>query len=499
MVAVLVAPGDTVLADDPLVVLESMKMETVITAPVGGTIHAVPASVSRQVEAGEPLVQLQPPKPEDHAARSPRLDLAAAASRPGLDGQGPGESHRDPVTLRGYLLGYDIGDRAARELSTRLEAALNADPADPLLLRQEQELLEIFADLTALARRQPDEAADEHSRSAQDYLFTYLACLDPERGGLSEHFRGQLRAALAHYGVRSLQRTPELEQVLPRMYRSLTRISVCAPVITAILDRWLRGRGGVLTGERLKVIDRLIACTQGRQQEVCGLAREVRFSYVDAPLLKDTRAQVYTAMGRCLDELAAHPSQERIRALTDRLVWCPQPMRALLRDCYLGADAAVRVRLLQARTRRFYRIRALRDLRCQAFGPYLTCLASYAEDGQVVDLVTGYVSLADLPDFARQLRGFLGGLPRAGVSSWMSSPGGPPSGWMPGPWRPSWLACSRAPILAVGCTASTSRSPVRAVPRARGNPRSTCAPSTSLTSKTTPGSPRSRSTATCTR
>ncbi len=410
VVAVLVAPGDTILAGDPLVVVESMKMETAITAPVDGTIHAVLASVNMQVEAGEPVVQLQPPSQlEDHAASSPRLDLTAAVNGPG--GPGPDESHGDPAALRGYLLGYDLDEGAARDLSTRLEATLNADPANPLLLREEQELLEIFADITALARRQPDDPADEHSRSAQDYLFTYLAFLDPERGGLPEHFRAQLRAALAHYGVRTLQRTPELEQVLPRMYRSLTRIHVCAPVIMAILDRWLRGRGTLLTDERLKVIDRLIACAQGRHQEVCDLAREVRFSCVDAPLLKHTRAQVYAEMGRCLDELAAHPSEERIRELTDRLVWCPQPMRALLRDSYRGADAAMRVRLLQARTRRFYRIRALRDLRCQAFGPYLTCLASYTEDGQVVDLVTGYVSLADLPDFSSELHGFLGGLP----------------------------------------------------------------------------------------
>ena len=198
------------------------------------------------------------------------------------------------------------------------------------------------------------------------------------------------------------------------MYRSLGRISVVAPAVMAILDRWLRRRDALMalmTDERLAVLDRLIASTQGRHQEVCDLAREVRFSYVDAPLLNRTRARIYAEMERCLDELAAHPSGERIRELTDRLVWCPQPMRALLRDRYREADATTRMRLLQARTRRFYRIRELRELRCEAFGQHLVCLASYAEDGQDVQLVTGYVSVADLPDFAAQLREFLTTLP----------------------------------------------------------------------------------------
>ena len=148
----------------------------------------------------------------------------------------------------------------------------------------------------------------------------------------------------------------------------------------------------------------------------------MRFNYIDAPLLRRTRARVYAEMERCLDELATHPSGE-VSDLTDRLVWCPQPMRALLRDRYRSADATTKARVLEVRARRYYRIRELRQLRCQTFGPHLTCLASYAEDGQDVRLVHGYVSLDDLPDFARQLRPFLGALPQdqrvvVDVESW---------------------------------------------------------------------------------
>ncbi|MGD0373588.1 MAG: biotin carboxylase N-terminal domain-containing protein [Streptosporangiaceae bacterium] len=418
VVAVLVVVGDTVLAGDPLVVVESMKMETTITAPLPGTVHAVLAAVNTQVEAGAALVQLQPSdRPGEQTARSPRLTLAAAAGRSAGHGQtGPGQGSVDhPATLRGYLLGYDLDEGAVRDLTRQQQALLAATaPADPDLLGQEQELLEIFADLTALSRREPEDSEDEHSRSAEDYLFTYLASLDPERSALPDPFLSQLRRALARYGITSLRRTPELAEALLRMSLSLARVQVTAPIVMAILDRWLRRRDVLLplmTDERRTLLDRLIATTQGRHQQVCDLAREVRYGYVDAPILDRMRPQIYAEMECYLDELAGHPSGERITEITDALVWCPQPMRALLRDRYRDADATTRVRLLQARTLRFYRIRALRQLRCQAFGSHLTCLAEYSDDGHDVQLVAGYVSLADLAGFAAELREFLGALP----------------------------------------------------------------------------------------
>ena len=403
--AVRVAPGDAVRAGDPLVVVESMKMETAITAPFSGTVRGVLASVNTHVEAGTPLVQLQPAdEPGPQTATGPRLRFAAVPDR-----DAPGEDDSF-AALRSYLLGYDIGDDAARELGGRREAMLAAlQPADADL-HEDQELLEIFAGITALARREPDETEDEYTRSPEDYLFTYLASLDPS--GLPGHFLDQLRSILARYGVMSLRRTPELEQALPRIYRSVARAQRAAPVVMAVLSRWLRRCDTLtaLTGERLTVLDRLIASTQRRHQDVCDLARDVRFSCVDAPLLSRTRAQAYAEMERWLDELEAHPSGE-FTEVADRLAWSPLPMRALLRDRYRVADASTKARLLQVRARRFYRIRELRQLRCQAFGPHLACLASYAENGQHVQLIHGYLSLDDLPDFARQLQPFLRALP----------------------------------------------------------------------------------------
>ena len=453
VVAVLVAAGDTVRAGDPLVVTECMKMENTITAPYAGTVTSVLADVNTQVEAGAPLVRVQAPDHEELDPGGAPIDLAgltgtavrSAGVRPAGAGTGraamPGtpwaeglDRGRD-TRLRAYLLGYDLGDDEARELSHQREAMLAAlPPGHPAVLRTEQELLEIFADVAALSRRVPEEdASDEHARSSQEYLLTYLAFLDPERSGSPGDFLKQLRAALARYGVHTFRRTPELERALLRVYRSVSRMPAAAPIVIAILDRWRRAGeelAPAMTGERLAVLDRLILTTQGRQQEVCDLAREVRFQYVDAPLLKASRTRAYAGIAASVGELSGKLSPQRRRGLTDRLVWFPLPMRAMLRDSYRGADAATRARLLEVRTRRYYRIRDLTGLRCQKFGSHLACLADYTDSaagGGPTHLVSAYVPLAELPAFAEGVARHLRSVPPGrrivvDIDSWRSEP-----------------------------------------------------------------------------
>ena len=52
--------GATVAAGDELVILESMKMEIPVEAPVAGTISAVHVAPDDQVTEGDLLVEIQP-------------------------------------------------------------------------------------------------------------------------------------------------------------------------------------------------------------------------------------------------------------------------------------------------------------------------------------------------------------------------------------------------------------------------------------------------------
>jgi biotin carboxyl carrier protein len=58
IVAVNVSAGDAVVAGQPLVVLESMKMHNELLAPVGGKIRKVHCKVGQQVAYGQTLIEI---------------------------------------------------------------------------------------------------------------------------------------------------------------------------------------------------------------------------------------------------------------------------------------------------------------------------------------------------------------------------------------------------------------------------------------------------------
>ena len=53
-------PGMQVATGDKLLSLEAMKMETILTAPHDGTVVGVYTAVGAQVQAGQPLVAIEP-------------------------------------------------------------------------------------------------------------------------------------------------------------------------------------------------------------------------------------------------------------------------------------------------------------------------------------------------------------------------------------------------------------------------------------------------------
>jgi biotin carboxyl carrier protein len=58
VLSVAVAVGATVEEDDELLVLEAMKMETVVYAPADGTVSAIQAQVGQQVDEDDPLMTI---------------------------------------------------------------------------------------------------------------------------------------------------------------------------------------------------------------------------------------------------------------------------------------------------------------------------------------------------------------------------------------------------------------------------------------------------------
>ena len=73
VIEVLVAPGDTVGAEDPLVTLESDKATMDVPASDAGVVGDVLVKVGDHVAEGTPIVVLEPPPDENPLVAPPSL------------------------------------------------------------------------------------------------------------------------------------------------------------------------------------------------------------------------------------------------------------------------------------------------------------------------------------------------------------------------------------------------------------------------------------------
>ena len=266
VVAIRVGVGDEVAEGDAVAVVESMKLETALRAPVAGRIAEVLVDVNTQVETGAKLVRIeQDPELEAGARRESdaRVDLSALAGAGG-DEHDPAAAAADALAaLRSMVLGFDVdGDEAGRQLKRLAAARAELPVGDPRLLSDETEILRIFADISALwrNRRLPsetlrDEADDEAAVDAeaahnqQEYLHAYLRSRDADEEGLPESFRIKLRRTLTHYGITGLEPSPELGPALYRIFLAHRRAAIHVPVVAELL-RLAAARPGIAAGGR---------------------------------------------------------------------------------------------------------------------------------------------------------------------------------------------------------------------------------------------------------
>jgi acetyl/propionyl-CoA carboxylase alpha subunit/acetyl-CoA carboxylase carboxyltransferase component len=398
VISVDVERGQTVEEDDPILVLESMKMETVVTAPFSGEITEVFIAPKTQVDAAAPLVRIQ--ERSDNASMTGKskavaVDLSALA--------GTGTAQAPLQALHSYLLGFDLDPDTVRSAiaAQRRPGTENTESAE-----DEERLLDLFADVAALYRSQP---AVEEQTSAQEYLLSFLQWLDVERAGLPEEFQAELTRMLARYGVSGTQNSPELERAVVWMWRSFSRADEVAPAVAAILDRRLRSSTKAVDGTTRTLLSRLAVAAQARYADVADLSRDLLFHYFDEPLLERVVADVYAEMARHLDVLAADPNcadrDERVR----RLIWCPQPMRGVLRAQWAGASPALREVLLEVYLGRYYRTRALHDLRFVRRDDALIATADYEFEDRRIHLVSGFAPDEDLEAWLSNVRDYLRG------------------------------------------------------------------------------------------
>jgi acetyl/propionyl-CoA carboxylase alpha subunit/acetyl-CoA carboxylase carboxyltransferase component len=379
VVAIPVEPGDEVEAGDVVAVVESMKMETSLTAPFRGRVRRVLVGPNVQVAAHAPLLQLDALDGGTASAvdAGERIAFAALAGDAG------------PARLDWAILGYDV---AAAEPGSTVDG---------------ERLLGLFADLRSLTRTAGGELDDEEAaRSPLEHLHAYLRSLDADAEGLPPAFVAHLQRVLGHYGVTSLDRTPALEEACYRIFLASLRADAARPAVLAILDGLLERPHDA--GEGLRAaLDRLVVATTGSDQILCDLARQVRFRCFDEPLIEAARNRAYAEMEDHIEALAADPDRTDRDARMAAIVACTRPLAPMLLHRMATAGPVLQRVLLEAVARRFYRVRTLEDFHT-ADG--LLC-SGYRHDGPRRRLASAFVALAELPAAVRAFAAWARALP----------------------------------------------------------------------------------------
>ena len=363
-------------------------------------------AANEQVETGALLLRIRATGQQSALAGGlASVDLAGLTAPPDL---GVPPCERVNSVLLSYLLGYDLDPASVQgAISRQRRLGEVAAPADTGLLRCEDLLLDIFTDVASLYRpkTEPAQEGEYSADGSKEYLLSYLQWLDADKAELPGRYRERLMRALRRYGVDSLECTPRLKEAVVWLFRSFQRVGELTPAVTSILERRVRHRESLrqLAAPELRArLDLLAAATQGRYQDVADLARDVRFHYLDEPLLRADVANEYAEMEGHLEALRADPGGPGRLDRIGELVWCRQALQTMLLRHWLATGPAAsadafREVLLEVVTRRFYRIRDLRDLTVAGHGAQLWCSADYEVDDRRIHLVVAYLPLAELP------------------------------------------------------------------------------------------------------
>ncbi|GAB3971980.1 biotin carboxylase N-terminal domain-containing protein [Actinoallomurus acanthiterrae] len=410
--------GDEVESGAPILVLESMKMETVLRAPFRARVRECPVSVGTQVETGTPLMRLEPlvddgVQDAEPAAATIEIDLPAEPVASAVE-----RVERGLQDLRGLLLGFDTDPYDGERVLSAYLAARGELGGRPI--EGELDLLTVFADLSELSRNKPGGELDVEPgspvHSPREFFHSYLQSLDVERAGVTEGFQAKLAKVLAHYGVADLDRTPELEAAVFRIFLAQQRMSNGVAIVSELLRQWLAGAPPLEPlGERAGLtLEHLVEATQVRFPMVSDLARGVVFRWFTQPLLRRNRAKVYAAVRDELRYLDRDPDAPDRAERIQTMVASSEPLVRLIGQRF-GRPGRDHEPLLEVLTRRYYGNRGLSEVTAREAEGCRFVTAEHTGSERVTRVVTTAVDIAALPDAISAVGMFAADVPEHGL------------------------------------------------------------------------------------
>ena len=297
-----------------------------------------------QVDAGVPLLQIEAIADEQTSATTERVVFgdSLAASEPGKDTQS--RWRQDLEELRHLMLGFDADPAQTARLFAQWSQFKEAPADSDEIRRREDEILNIFVDICSLFRRKPSvhDLAGGEAPSTEAYLFSYLRMLETQGEGLPPAFVEALRRTLAHYGVQTLDRSPELEESLLWIYKSHQRVEQQVAPILALLERRLarvdafapaRGRAvpcHCLTGSSPSPAGSFPPSATWPAN--CAIAASIRRCLSRRGNRSTRKRKTHLAY------LAADPEAADQRERVNALIECPQPLASFFSGRFAAAD-----------------------------------------------------------------------------------------------------------------------------------------------------------------
>ncbi len=424
-------------------------MVSTVTAPFDGIVTSLAVSNNTQVERGAPLCCASRPP----TAPRPRTTLAMVPSRSRVSTSPawrPRTAIRRARTPGGSTPTWVTTCSATTWTLTASRVCSSGRPPSPPSFRATtpssspprtpcSTCSATSARSTARVEDEAENGREETSvDNTQEYFLAYLQWLDPDQAGLPERYRKRLSAALARYGVAGLTRSKALEAATVWLYRAFARIPEVAPAIVAILNRRLAQHdqlADMTTLDARARLDRLVRATEGRQQNVADLARDILFHFFDEPKMLAGAADVQAQDARRTSTpCATTPRGPERAARIDALVCSPHPVRsrpARRVAAHAGGRPARQgiraMSILEVYPCRFYRMRDLRDFatsvveRSGSPAPTTTML------GMPVHLVVAYLPLEQLRVVRRRPARIPGGRTgrrvRSSSTSWSGARG----------------------------------------------------------------------------
>ena len=405
VVSIAVKPGEAVSTGDRLVVLEAMKMETQVVAPFAGKVRQIMATPNVQVSSGAPLLQIEPAADKKSSGSSERVTFHAATPSSGTAHEQPTPWRQTLEELQQLMLGFEVDPDRMSHLLKQWKQFRKKEADTEEVRRGEDKILSIFVDICSLFRRNPktrDQIVGEVP-STEAYLFSYLRMLDPHADGVPAEFAAALARALAHYGLATLDRSPELEECLLWIYKSHQRLVQQAAVVREVLQRRLSEDTAAFADETFRaVLDRMVSITRGVFPSVSDLARELRYRSFDKPLFEEARRKTYAEAEAHLAELEAHADtadrQKHIRALIE----CPQPLASILASRFATAAPPMQQLMLEVvLSRYYYSVHELANFRPLSVNGCSCVSAEYDEKGKHVHVLAAH---AQYPQLAKAMQ-----------------------------------------------------------------------------------------------